>query len=250
MFKFNVILTFTQASEKKQRIYDQEISVESDETFLQALLDPLDTEDLKVLIKISTAMESSNPEDLPQFLWDRNGKYFFNVDVNKDQDTAKCRKQLLATIQARSKTKFSKARLDLEQKFRISPKSRIPGADKNRSPLNVVLTVHDTLLRGDTKKQSELVDKITKNLEDSYIPLHVYPDVETMSPECRPLKIVPWTNKWWQVVDATLKELHPEKDKLRGPVLDLIANSSLPIHFGCVEACETCQKVVAILSKK
>ena len=42
------------------------------------------------LIKISTCMFfSEKKEDLPEFLAERWGKYYFNVDVNDDDDTKK-----------------------------------------------------------------------------------------------------------------------------------------------------------------
>lgn len=95
MFCIHFILTFDDKFElgdksKQQMFMSLVPECTSDKDFLTYLFDTMSHDEVKHLIKISTCMMYIRDEsDIPQFLNKRGGKYFFNVKVNKDDDTKK-----------------------------------------------------------------------------------------------------------------------------------------------------------------
>jgi hypothetical protein len=87
LWSINVILTY---KIQEQEIFDIVIpKIPGDKEFMTYIFSILDyVEDIEDLIKISTCMNYVLYEEYPEFLKIRNGKYYFNTDVNKDSDTA------------------------------------------------------------------------------------------------------------------------------------------------------------------
>ena len=92
LFCIHFILTFDDGYEhckSKQQTFMQLVPrSSSDNEFLKNLFDTMSYDELLHLIKISTCLMYVNDEsELPDFLKIRGGKYFFNVDVNRDEDS-------------------------------------------------------------------------------------------------------------------------------------------------------------------
>jgi hypothetical protein len=84
---------------------------DTDEAFLTQVLPFLEPEELDELEKISTCMMFvESEEELPPYLAQCGGKYFFNTDVNKDADTAACKLLLETYIAAANESATKKAK--------------------------------------------------------------------------------------------------------------------------------------------
>jgi len=83
LWYINIILTFDYIP---QEIYDVLIPIcDTDSKFLKSIFKTMCKEKLKTLVKISSCMEYEY--DFPSFLMKRDGKYYFNTNMNKDPDT-------------------------------------------------------------------------------------------------------------------------------------------------------------------
>lgn len=100
MFCIHFILTFDDkfehGGESKQQMFMQLVpECSSDEEFLTNFFGTMRHDELMHLIKISTCIMYINDEsDIPAFLKECGGNYFFNVSVNKD-DHSKTNRKLL-----------------------------------------------------------------------------------------------------------------------------------------------------------
>jgi hypothetical protein len=84
--KFEFILTYCDRDQDLLYIeFDKNIG---EEDFVRKILENLDN-DVRSLIKISSMPLNCEFEDIPSYLHHRQGKYYFNTDVNKDDDTKK-----------------------------------------------------------------------------------------------------------------------------------------------------------------
>jgi len=88
--RFNIIASF---KEVDQDIIDIDLpdaiyTKEDEEQFIRIILNCIDEESVKQLIKLSVwqNIKKSQCEGI-QWLMDRDGKYYFNYDVNNDADT-------------------------------------------------------------------------------------------------------------------------------------------------------------------
>ena len=82
---FQVIATFEDGN---QDIFDIEIVIHDENKFLYEILDAIDY-DVKNLIKLSICHIAKNKYEKLNWLYDRNGKYYFNYEINNDDDTKK-----------------------------------------------------------------------------------------------------------------------------------------------------------------
>ena len=85
MNSFNVILTYNNFEQEIFDIIDFEISLEK--PFIISILRELPLERLKDLVKISLCQVENCKYLLLDWLMARNGKYYFNTEVNDDEDT-------------------------------------------------------------------------------------------------------------------------------------------------------------------
>jgi hypothetical protein len=92
--RFNIIASF---KELDQDIIDIDLpdaiyTKEDEEQFIRIILNCIDKESVKQLIKLSVwkNIKKSQCEGI-QWLMDRDGKYYFNYDVNNDADTKRWR---------------------------------------------------------------------------------------------------------------------------------------------------------------
>jgi len=89
LWYFDVIYTFDKIEQKFIDIVIPEIKQKenrrADNILLNQLFQFLSQEELKQLVKISTCKHYTTI--LPNFLENRNGKYFFNVERNNSSDT-------------------------------------------------------------------------------------------------------------------------------------------------------------------
>lgn len=68
--------------------FDEPLAQITEELFLQRVFDNLDPLEVVDLWKLSCCqLHVSNVTDLPRFIIQRNGKFFFNEDRNRDRDT-------------------------------------------------------------------------------------------------------------------------------------------------------------------
>jgi hypothetical protein len=85
MLSFNIIASF---NKHEQDIFDLDVNSKNikESTFISAILKNIDN--VEDLYKISVCqMNCKTHEELLPFLVLRNGKYYFNYDINKDDDT-------------------------------------------------------------------------------------------------------------------------------------------------------------------
>jgi hypothetical protein len=83
---FQIIASFEQLD---QDIFDIVLTkdfYENEEKFVRIILNCIDETSIKELVKISVCQYTKTSL---QWLRDSNGKYFFNIDVNKDMKTKK-----------------------------------------------------------------------------------------------------------------------------------------------------------------
>ena len=100
MPKFQVIFTFYQ---HEQEVLDFTVYKElNEEEFLYTLFDTFSNELdlLKDLCKLSCCQFVNKKEDAYGYILRRNGKYYFNPEVNQDDDTKNLRKMLNDYIRA------------------------------------------------------------------------------------------------------------------------------------------------------
>lgn len=82
---FNVILTF---SSIEQHIFNIEINSKvTEEDFVNQIFDELSRGEIVDLIKISICQMLDT--EIVDWLMKRNGKFYFNIEINKDNDTQK-----------------------------------------------------------------------------------------------------------------------------------------------------------------
>ena len=99
LYCVHFILTFDDGYEhckSNQQMFMQLVPhCSNDSEFLKNLFDTMAYEELYHLIKISTCLTYIEDEsELPLFLKERGGKYWFNTDHNQDDDTNRNRKFL------------------------------------------------------------------------------------------------------------------------------------------------------------
>jgi negative regulator of genetic competence, sporulation and motility len=73
----------------EQLIIEINVDVENEEKFIYYILDQLDDNEIKDLIKLSICNIAKTKSQSLKWLYDRNGKYYFNYEVNDDDDTKK-----------------------------------------------------------------------------------------------------------------------------------------------------------------
>lgn len=73
----------------EQLIIEINVDVENEEKFIYYILDQLDDNEIKDLIKLSICNISKTKSQPLKWLYDRNGKYYFNYEINNDDDTKK-----------------------------------------------------------------------------------------------------------------------------------------------------------------
>lgn len=84
MIQINIILSFNKYEQQFFDIYtDKNINKQD---FLTIIFDNLNGYEIRDLMKISSC-QYAKPEDCIKWLWEENGKLYFNIDVNDDEDT-------------------------------------------------------------------------------------------------------------------------------------------------------------------
>ena len=83
---FQIIATF---EDLDQVIIELDLIPKNEEKFICNILDELDDEEIKQLIKLSICHITKKSESSLKWLYDRNGKYYFNYEINNDNDTKK-----------------------------------------------------------------------------------------------------------------------------------------------------------------
>ena len=82
---FQIIATFEDGD---QDIFEIDIGyVNNEKNFIENILDCLESEQIKNLIKLSICHYAKNGEPSVDWLMNRDGKYFFNYETNDDNDT-------------------------------------------------------------------------------------------------------------------------------------------------------------------
>jgi hypothetical protein len=85
---FQIIASFEQLD---QDIFDIVLTkdfYENEEKFLRIILNCIDETSIKELVKISVCQNIKKSQlEVIEWLIDRDGKYYFNYDVNNDADT-------------------------------------------------------------------------------------------------------------------------------------------------------------------
>jgi hypothetical protein len=87
--RFEIIASF---EELNQDIFyidlpDGNYTKDDEEQFMRIILNCMDEESVKKLVKLSVIQFAKSDSEAIQWLIDRNGKYFFNYGVNNDPDT-------------------------------------------------------------------------------------------------------------------------------------------------------------------
>ena len=86
---FQIIASFEQLD---QDIFDIVLTkdfYENEEKFILTILNCIDETSIKELVKISVYQCANTLLEVNEWLINSNGKYFFNIDVNKDIKTKK-----------------------------------------------------------------------------------------------------------------------------------------------------------------
>lgn len=86
---FNVIVTFA-SDDMEQFFMDLSLNdIPNEEGFVERIMSELAVHELENLVKLSVCHMLGKDEAPCEWLMARQGKFFFNVDVNSDPDTAK-----------------------------------------------------------------------------------------------------------------------------------------------------------------
>jgi hypothetical protein len=85
--RFQIIASFEEIDQDIIDIDLPEIYYENEARFLTMVLNCMEEDNIKELVKLSVFQESKSVSDNIEWLIDRNGKYFFNYGVNNDPDT-------------------------------------------------------------------------------------------------------------------------------------------------------------------
>jgi hypothetical protein len=87
LLNFHIIYTF--AEKEQKMLYLEQIRNDTiQEQFMKLLLYSLELDELRSLLKISCCqLYQDEHSELLSYLADREGKYYFNVDINDDSDT-------------------------------------------------------------------------------------------------------------------------------------------------------------------
>ena len=102
VYEFDIITTFRKLDQGGLHIFVK--GPLNEERLVKTILGHLSMRELKELVKLSVCMMGSSVNVLPEFLRTftaRNGKYYFNVDVNDDGDTAHWNNVRLKAIEER-----------------------------------------------------------------------------------------------------------------------------------------------------
>ena len=85
--KFQIIASFENID---QVIFDLETkNITNEDIFMKVIFENLDNDEIKELTKLSICQIIKNKDEIIDWLFDRNGKYYFNCELNDDPDTKK-----------------------------------------------------------------------------------------------------------------------------------------------------------------
>jgi hypothetical protein len=85
--KFQIIASFENIDEV---IFDLETkNITNEDIFMKVIFDNLEFDEIKELTKLSICQTFKNKDEIMDWLIDRNGKYYFNYELNDDSDTKK-----------------------------------------------------------------------------------------------------------------------------------------------------------------
>lgn len=85
MIQINIILSFNKYTQQFFDIYVSDKYIHK-EDFLSIIFEELNENKIRDLKKISTC-QYVKKEDCIEWLWKENGKLYFNIDINNDNDT-------------------------------------------------------------------------------------------------------------------------------------------------------------------
>ena len=85
--RFEIIASFEELDQDIIDIDLPEIYYENEARFLTMILNCMEKNSIKELVKLSVCQHTKSQSEAIQWLIDRNGKYFFNYGVNNDEDT-------------------------------------------------------------------------------------------------------------------------------------------------------------------
>jgi len=85
--RFEIIANFNVLDQDIIDIDLPEIYYENEARFLTMVLNCMEEDSIKDLVKLSVCQHAKSRSEAIQWLIDRNGKYFFNYGVNNDPDT-------------------------------------------------------------------------------------------------------------------------------------------------------------------
>jgi hypothetical protein len=85
--RFHIIANFEKLDQDIIDIDLPEIYCENEARFLTMVLNCMEEDNIKELVKLSVYQQSKSVSDAIEWLIGRNGKYFFNYGVNNDEDT-------------------------------------------------------------------------------------------------------------------------------------------------------------------
>jgi hypothetical protein len=85
--RFHIIASFEELDQDIIDIDLPKVYYENEEQFMRIILNCMDEESVKQLVKLSVIQFAKSDSEAIQWLIDRNGKYFFNYGVNNDPDT-------------------------------------------------------------------------------------------------------------------------------------------------------------------
>jgi len=85
--RFQVIASFEKLGQDIIDIDLSEAYYENELRFLAVIFNCMDKDSLEELVKLSVCQHLKSHSDAIQWLINRDGKYYFNYDVNNDEDT-------------------------------------------------------------------------------------------------------------------------------------------------------------------